>query len=176
MNCWTDIIAIKHIGKLACSQTALIFISIKSEKRQSKLYADFVYIHVKRWRIILKFTKQEFIELRDDINTVLQPVAEKYALRMTAGNISYSEDRFSVKIECARTDAGDLEKKEFDKNCTLFGLSPDDYRREFIINADKHILVGLSLGSPKYPFICLNLKTNKKCKITEEAVKRALGK
>lgn len=124
----------------------------------------------------MKFTKQDFGKLRDDINTALQPVAEKYALRMTAGNISYREDTFSVKLECAKTDVGDLVAKEFEKNCALFGLSPDDYKREFVLNCDKHAIVGLSLGSSKYPIICLNLRTDKTYKFTEEAVKRALGK
>lgn len=123
----------------------------------------------------MKFTKTEFDKFRKDVDQALLPLAEKYALSITAGDIRYANDTFSVKVKCARTDAGNLELKEFEKCCSLFGFSPDDYMREFTFENEKHALVGFSTGSSKYPCICLNLCNNKRYKLTEDAVKKQMG-
>jgi len=121
----------------------------------------------------MEFTKNEFQAFRKDFDQALLPVAEKYSLTIKAGSISYQDDTFSMKVECAKTDAGNLEQKEFEKYCLLYELSPDDYMREFVFNGERYTLAGLAVSSPKYPCICLNIGNGKRYKLTEDAVKKA---
>ncbi len=124
----------------------------------------------------MKFTKKEFQVFRKDFEQAMAPVAEKYALNITAGNIQYNEDTFSMKVSCAKTDAGNLAQKEFNTYCSLLGFSPEDYGQEFVFEGDKYMLAGLSVSSPKYPCICLRLDNQKRYKLTADTVKRLLGK
>ncbi len=124
----------------------------------------------------MKFTKKEFESFRQEFNQAMVPLAEKYALSITAGKISYGDDTFSMKVDCSKTDAGDLKQKNFEKYCSVYGLSAEDYKREFVFNGDQYALVGFSLGSPKYPCICVDLANKKQYKLTEDAIKKALGR
>jgi len=123
----------------------------------------------------MKFTKKEFQAFRNDFDQTMLPIAKKYSLTVKAGNISYQDDTFSMKVECAKTDAGNLEQKEFAKCCLMYELSSDDYMREFVFNGERYALAGLSLSSPKYPCICLNIGNGKRYKLTVDAVKKALN-
>ena len=107
----------------------------------------------------MKFTKKEFQAFRKDFDQALLPIAEKYSLTIKAGSINYQEDTFSMKIECAKTDAGNLEQKEFAKYCLLYGLSPGDYMREFVFNSERYALAGLSVSSPTRLYNERNAKT-----------------
>lgn len=124
----------------------------------------------------MQFTNEGFATFREDLEKAIRPVEEKHALRISKGDIRYDEDKFTVKLECVKTDAGDIEKKEFEKYCSVFGLSSDDYMREFVTNGTKYALVGLSPNCPKYPYNCVNVRTKKTYKFAAEAINKAFGK
>lgn len=122
----------------------------------------------------MKFIKKDFEAFRKDFEQAIEPVAEKYNLTIKLGNISYREDTFSARIECSKTDAGDLAKKEFIKYCSMYGLSPDDYMKEFVYGGEKYILTKISIKNPKYPCECKNIENGIFYKFTAEIIKKAL--
>jgi len=124
----------------------------------------------------MKFTKEEFARFRDDCNKALAPLGKSYNLAIHAGSVSYADSKFTLRLECEKTDAGDLRKQEFEKHCELYGLSAEDYRRELTFDGTRYMLVGFSPSSPKYPIICRRVDSGKEYKLTEESVKQAMKK
>lgn len=122
----------------------------------------------------MNFNTAEFRKFREDFQEAVRSVEEKYALTIEAGNITYSADTFTYKVTCAKTDAGDLKQKEFERYCASYGFSKDDYKREFVLNGDRYAFVGISAKSYARPCICTNLGNNKQYKLSAEHMKRVL--
>ena len=57
----------------------------------------------------------------------------------------------------------------------LHGCTPDDLNRTFKTPTGEWKLVGLNLRAPKYPILAINLKTNKRHKMTADAARYGLG-
>jgi len=124
----------------------------------------------------MEFTNQEFKSFRKDFDKTMGSLAEKYALAITSGNISYGTDEFSMKIKCMKTDCGDINKKEFENYCMVLGLMPGDYKSEFMFKGAKYVLEALSVRSSKYPCICTMVGNGKSYKFPVDIVKEALSK
>lgn len=124
----------------------------------------------------MNFNFEEFQNFRDDFQQALLAVAEKYALTIEAGSISFKKDTFSFKVICVKTDTGDIKQKEFERYCAVYDFSKDDYNREFISNGEKYALTELAVKSPKYPCIATNIVNKNQYKFTANYVKQAFGK
>lgn len=124
----------------------------------------------------MKFTKEEFTRFRDDCNKALAPLGKTYNIAISAGSLSYSNNKFTLRLECEKTDAGDLRQQDFEKHCELYGFSAGDYQQEFTFDGTRYMLVGFSVSSPKYPVLCRRMDSGKEYKLTEESVKQAMKK
>lgn len=120
----------------------------------------------------MKFTSHEFNAFRADVDKALLAVADKYALTISAEKVTYTTNSFTVKLECTKTDAGDLKQKEFAIYCASYGFAKEDYMREFSYEGVLHTLVGFAPRSPKYPCICTSQANGQHYKMTVDAVKQ----
>lgn len=120
------------------------------------------------------FNSKEFERFRAACTEALKSVGEEFQLSINATSIKYGDNDFTLKLECKRTDAGDLDKIAFERDCELFGFSAADYNKVFIYDRKRYALVGFSLSSPKYPILCNEVESGKTYKMTEAVVKRAM--
>jgi hypothetical protein len=64
---------------------------------------------------ISAFDKNSLNELRTDINEALAAVAEKHNIKLTTGNISYSNNTATIKVEAAvKSATGEVVNKELE--------------------------------------------------------------
>jgi thiamine monophosphate kinase len=99
------------------------------------------------------FNKQQFNEFRQDFQNALKEVSEKYNVTITAGNISYTNIDFTMKVNVKmnEVEGKSFEQAEFEKYCLMFGFSPDDYGKKAVNLGEEYILVGFYPRKRKQP-------------------------
>ena len=60
----------------------------------------------------MKVTKENLKKFRNDFETSMRDLEEKYGIQISMGNISYRDSQFSAKITALNLDAGREEEKE----------------------------------------------------------------
>ena len=81
-----------------------------------------------------------------------------YGMRISLGNISYEEDRFSTKLTAVNgRDSDEVARSNFDADVWRYmhlGLSEGDYKRVFVgIDGNRYAIIGFNTKAPKYPLI-----------------------
>lgn len=109
----------------------------------------------------MAFTKEFFKNIRKDIDKALEEVGKKYDISLTSGNISYSENEFSIKIDAKRTDI-DVDRLNFENDLQpwSFGqyFTKEDYGRIFTDGKRTMKLIGFKPGN-KYSVIAEDTAT-----------------
>lgn len=100
----------------------------------------------------MRFNKVYFANFRADVKEALKSVEEKYGVEIECGNITYSEDRFDLKIKAVKAGV-DIRKIEFERLCYRHGLKPEDYGREFIYEGNTYKITGINKNAKTYPII-----------------------
>lgn len=124
----------------------------------------------------MDFTKNGFDQFRFDLQEAFAAVGKRHDISIKHGKITYSDTSFSFKVECVKTDVGDVKKSEFEKFCKLYGLEPEDYGRQFILEGKTYRLDGLNLNAQKYRCRCTELSSGDSYKMTLDSVRTALGR
>jgi hypothetical protein len=109
--------------------------------------------------------------LRPEVEAALAELAEKYGLKIHAGNASFNDSAVTFKLELA-LQGYDRDKDEFMSVCQFYDLKPEDYGREFRSRGQTYRLVGINSRSPKYCFMG-ERADGKRFKFTE-SIKRQL--
>lgn len=125
---------------------------------------------------MMNFNSKEFERFRAACTEALKPIGEEFQLSIDATSIKYGDNSFTLNLECRKTDADDMDKAAFERDCALFGFAAEDYQKTFVYNRNQYALIGFSRSSPKYPILCKQLDNGKTYKLTEETVKRAMSK
>lgn len=111
------------------------------------------------------FTKQQFKDFRSDVEKALEEVSKKYNVNIKAGNITYSNISFNLKLEVTKKEVNgkSFEQAEFEKYAILYGFKPSDYNKQFAYGGKKYVFIGFKPKSHKYPILakCTNGKTYK---------------
>jgi len=109
--------------------------------------------------------KKFFTDIREEIDQVLKTVGDKHNLIFKSGNISYTANEFSIKINAVikTKDDGevfDKRKEDFDKYCHIYQLKPEDFGRSFqmSLNGEKYTIAGINRKAKDYPIIIKNEK------------------
>lgn len=120
-------------------------------------------------------TKKEFAAFRQETEQALQAIAEKYNVNIKAGNISYTNTNFNLKLEVTKKDIGgkSFEQVEFEKYCFLYGLKPEDYKKQFTLDGKTFTLTGFKPRARKMPVVAIS-QDGKGYKFGEDTVKRLL--
>jgi thiol-disulfide isomerase/thioredoxin len=122
-------------------------------------------------------SKKEFESFRKETEEALQKVAQKYNVNIKSGKIKYTDNSFNLDLLVSKKDIGGktFEQVEFEKYCLMYGLKPEDYRKQFIMNGDVFIITGFKPRATKMPIIAVTPE-GKSYKFGEDTVKRLLGK
>lgn len=107
----------------------------------------------------MKITREMVEQIREQIETAINGVAEEYGLSVQIGTIRFTQTNLRAQIELAATGMdGVVENKEaheFRCCCVLYRLKPDDLGKWFRSSSGRDMkVVGLTRRSKKYPVIC----------------------
>lgn len=101
-------------------------------------------------------TKETCRNLRSDMETALQAVAEKYGMDFNVGNMRFTPSTVSIKVEAAvlGENVENALQGEFNLYCRRYGLSESDYGRQFVDHqGHRHIILGIKPRSKRYPIL-----------------------
>ena len=92
------------------------------------------------------FTKEEFKQVRSEIESELAAFCEKYGLEIEVGRINYSETDFtaSVKFKKEMIDGKSHQEHSFRQLCFSYGFEINDYRREVSLKGKTFRFVGFN--------------------------------
>ena len=105
-----------------------------------------------------QFNKKNLKKLRVEMNEILQTIAEKYNVKISVGNASYSDNEvtFKTKINTFNEEGiintKEAENWEFIKG-SLTGLSHLTVGDKVVLYGTDYILKGYNLKAKKYPVI-----------------------
>lgn len=122
--------------------------------------------------------KKTFDAIRKSIATALDSVGKEYGVQFKAGNISYSDTYFNIKVSAhVIGEGGDVitqEAEAFQKLAHLFGLLSSDLFRAFVFRGTAYKIIGLNARAAKNPIMLLNMNTGKQARAGVDFVKHNL--
>lgn len=91
-------------------------------------------------------TKEQFNELRYEMETALSAIAEKYNCDVSIGNIKYDDINTDivVSLRSKGADGKSADQLNFEKYCGQFGFKPEDYGFTFTDNGKTFEFVGFN--------------------------------
>ena len=118
----------------------------------------------------MEFNKNDFSAFRENAKQALREVESEFGIEIKMGNISYSEEAFTCKLEVVRTDI-DADFVNWKKNCMYYGLAEEDYNSVISIHNGKYKLKRFNNKKRKYPIVAESINDNNKLVgLTVEAV------
>lgn len=120
---------------------------------------------------LTKIDKEACKTIQEAATAALQAVAESHGLAVKAAGGRYDGVIFTAKFEFALTSedgqAISREAEDFKHYCSLYNLKPEHLGAEFKINGDDYVLIGVAMGSPKYPLLARRVRDGRTRKFTE---------
>ena len=101
-------------------------------------------------------------KFREDFKEAVKDLEAKYGMIISLGSITYTQDSISVKMTGqVAADIDDLRKKEFEKYCYGYGLTPDDYGATFTDpkTGKEWKIVSIKPKKRSYPIVIQNTAT-----------------
>ena len=91
-------------------------------------------------------TKEQFNQLRYEMETALAAIAEKYNCDVSIGNIKYDDINtdISVSFRSKGSDGKSADQLNFEKYCGQFGFKPEDYGFTFTNGGKTFTFVGFN--------------------------------
>jgi len=120
-------------------------------------------------------------EINKAVEVALQEVAQRFGLnvKVDGGKFDPTVGVFFPKVEFSVEGSA---KKDWEQSVHLLysnrpvWLTGDDFGAQITYNGRKFELVGINLRAPKFPINAKCLADGKVYKLTEEGVKRAMGR
>ena len=117
--------------------------------------------------------------LRDAMDRALAEVGKTHGVAFKVGNISYSANLATAKVEFAAVgedgSVNTREAQDFERLYTFYGFERDDLGREFKSRGRTYKLLGLNQRARKNPVIVRDVVTGKDYKMTVGAALVGLG-
>ena len=121
---------------------------------------------------LVEFNRQNLREIRESLQAKLNELSEEYGAEFKAGNISYTSESFTCKLEAIIVPDGmSKDQMEFNKYCSLFELTESDYGKTFTSNGETFTLIGLKPNRPKFPIIGMS-RDGRRYKFTASALNK----
>jgi len=116
----------------------------------------------------------------EKITEALGPITEEMGLVVEYKSGSFSDTSFKMRIELATIsedgEANTQERTDFLRYAEIYGLSPDDYGREFTNHKGNTFKIcGLASRSRKYPVLATKIGSDDVYKFSVEQVRRLLA-
>lgn len=117
-------------------------------------------------------------QLREQMQTVLEPLGRELNVKFHVGNASYTADNAHFKVEAAAIQANgqvvDQAAADFKRLASLYGLKPEHLGQEFSNGGRQFVITGLKPRCRRYPILARCQQTGKIFKLPSEAVSSAL--
>jgi PII-like signaling protein len=125
---------------------------------------------------ITKFERSNLKQVRDEVNAALAIVSTKLGIQIQMGNVRFTENTFSGKLEGAvKSATGEVINKEVEdlKRNAGWMLKGVDITKTLVDYSLGEIkIVGLNTRRGKYPVIVEVVKTGKQYKMSIEQIRR----
>lgn len=122
---------------------------------------------------IIRFEKQDFPQLRAEIDAALKIVGDKYGLAFHAGNVKYEPHTAEFKLHVSTlSEKGEVihkEAEDFKRYATVYGLKPEDLGRKYLRGGKTYTVIGCKPLSRTYP-ILVSCSDGKKYKMAADSV------
>ena len=109
---------------------------------------------------IKSFDRTHCTKLREELNTALKALGEKYGVNIHAGNASYSDELCTFKVELATIGANGLKAskagEDFKRYAKRLNMKEEHLGQEFKMNGKVFVLTGFKPRASKFPFIATN--------------------
>jgi hypothetical protein len=123
----------------------------------------------------MEINKNSLHDFKQDFNTVVKTLNEKYGVTIQLGNISYQENKFNGKIEVVNKGATTtIAREEFERSAVYLGLKKSDFGKTFMSNGVLFKISGIKTRNRKYPILADNPQGDT-YKFPIDKVKRLLG-
>ena len=125
--------------------------------------------------------KPMLLNFRKDFAEAVKTLEAKYGIVIELGNIKFGYDHFEGKITAKEgNDKEDINQKDFNQYCRLYGLEPEDFDRRVTLT-DSHgthdyIITGINPKNRRYPICLKRADNNSSWKWTAEAVRKACSR
>lgn len=109
--------------------------------------------------------KKLLTDFRKDFQLAVKELEEKYGFEIQLGNITYSPDEtsFEGKVHALKVEEGKTgEQVKFEKECAKHGFKPTDYKKEYIVDNTKYLLVGFKPKATVNKYIIEDATTGEK--------------
>jgi len=119
-----------------------------------------------------RFTRQNLAQIRSEFTEAVKKMEKLHGISFKIGNISFSSERFTTKLECAilNSDTKSVEESEFKASCRRFGLKPSDFGRKFISSGITYQISGIKTTRHKYPLSAIRIDDGKRYKFSVGSV------
>ncbi len=121
---------------------------------------------------ITRFEKDQFSQLRAEIDAALKIVSNKYGLVFHAGNVKYESHTAEFKLHVSTlTEGGEVihkEAEDFKCYATLYGLKPKDLGRKYLRAGQVYTIIGCKPLNRTYP-ILVSCTDGKRYKISADS-------
>ena len=118
-------------------------------------------------------------QMRADIDASMASIGEKYGVKLTCGNASFTATNATYKLAVSViSDGGEVVDKErvaLERNLAFLGLSPEHMLKEFKIGSKTFVLHGLRSSARTKPLLIKSIDDGKTYVATTDAVRKAFG-
>ena len=123
-------------------------------------------------------TPSKLKQIRTSMINALSNVEEEHNMQFDIGNISYTNTTFKVTLQAAIAEEGqvaNLAKTEWDRYCSQYGFTKNDYGEPFETDSGKHCTIsGIKPRSTKYPILGKCEEDGKEYKFPAKVIRRYL--
>lgn len=103
---------------------------------------------------ITTFDRSEHRRLSAAIEAALKKVGDDFGVDLTAAGGVFGENRPHIKIAVTVRDNGSgmsSEHANFNRYCAMYGLKPEHFGQNIILDRTAYEIVGIKTSSGKYP-------------------------
>lgn len=109
--------------------------------------------------------KELLNNFRKDFAEAVKEIEKKYGFELQLERISYNPDgsSFEGKISAIRVKDGKSgEQVKFEEDAPRYGFKPEDYKKEYIVDGKKYLLVGFNPKARRNKYIIEDASTGTK--------------
>lgn len=114
-------------------------------------------------------------KLREEIETALKGLSEKYDIEIRTGSCTYSETEIKYRLEIKTRDKEVIamkEKTRWDDYCRLLGFEKTDFGKTFEVKGETYRITGCDLGRSKFDLVTIRISDNKTMLWKSEQIKK----
>ena len=102
----------------------------------------------------MSFDRARCREIRDALDEVVQPLAQRLGLTIRLGSASFTSGTIRFKLEVIEdAETGSPEAEDFRIYCSRYGLEVEDLNKPFTWGGKQYVLIGCKPRSTRFPLL-----------------------